>query len=152
MITPFSTELYYRRSTGGVLAQYRRNLAPDTATVLHLLMLLYFFVVNSFVFKIFFQNFFLRLKKKCFQKLKKIKIFKHFFPNFLNLFLFRFFSSKGLTLDASPFTVTQRTFHVSVLWKIWYAASGRNWTFVSCDVESTRLRLILLTSHSTWKV
>ena len=27
----------------------------------------------------------------------------------------------------------QNGLYVSVLWKIWYKASGRNWTLVSCD-------------------
>ena len=28
----------------------------------------------------------------------------------------------------------QNGLYVSVSWKIWYTASGRNWTFVTCDV------------------
>ena len=55
MITSFSTYWYT------VLAQYRRSLAPSTATVLHLLMLLYIFVINIFVFKFFFEHFFVSI-------------------------------------------------------------------------------------------
>ena len=101
----------YWRSTGGVLEQYQRS----TATVLDLLMLLYIFVINIFVLKYFFSKFFL---------------FKILFSEFF----FQIFCSKSFILDASPFTETKRTLYVSVLWKIWYAASGLIWIFVSFDV------------------
>ena len=86
-----------------------------------------------------------------------------FFPQFFNFFFSllshhirnmwkeKVLFSLHFTLDAFPFTETKWYLHVSVLWKIWYAA-GRNWTFVSYDVSSTDLWLILLTSHSTRKV
>ena len=56
--------------------------------------------------------------------------FEFFFPKFFCSTLF----FRSFTLDAFPFTGTKRTLDVCVLWKIWYAAIGRNWTFLSCDV------------------
>ena len=53
-----STKRQYRRSTGGVLAEYWCSigavLAPNTAMVLYLSMFLYIFVINIFVLKFFF--------------------------------------------------------------------------------------------------
>ena len=83
MITSFSTDLQYYDSTGevpgksidpvmvtstvpvlnvGILAEYRSGVLTQyrrsTATVLHLLMLLYIFVINIFVLIYFFSNIF----------------------------------------------------------------------------------------------
>ena len=98
------------------------------------------FFCHNFFLTFFFQIFFFKLFSQNF-------FFQNFFVQHLFSKLNFFF--QGFTLDASPFT---ETLYVSVLWKIWYIASGRNWAFVSCDVKGTILRLILLTSHSPWKV
>ena len=78
------------------------------------------FFPQFFFFTIFFQNFSFKI---CFSNFFS----KNFLPT-----LFQNFFFEGLTLDASPFIETKQTVS-SVLWKIRYTASGRNWTLVSCD-------------------
>ena len=82
----------------------------------------YLNIFSKFVFQYFFPNFF---SEFFYLKFFLTFFFKNFKINFIFQRLYRNFYS---------FTETKRTVYVSVLWKIWYAASGRNWTFVSCDV------------------
>ena len=102
--------------------------ASEAKIVSHWLMFLYILFMNifflKFVSKIFFQFFF-------------YIYFQHFFSKFFFLVFSKTFSNmffESFTLHASPSTETKWTVYVSVLWRIWCAASDRNRTFVSCYV------------------
>ena len=88
--------------------------------------------------EIFFSLFCLLRHKNhvIFKFFSQIFFFKIWFLRALHSMLFRLQRQNGL--------------YVYVLWKIWYTASGRNWTLVSCD--KVLLWFILLTSHSAWKL
>ena len=77
-----------------------------------------FFCQNLFS-KFFFQHFFLKFFCKIFSP--------NLFPT-----VFKFFFLKAL-LSMPPRLQRQNGRYVSVLWKIWFTASGRNWTLVLCD-------------------
>ena len=117
---------------------------------------IFFNFLPKFFPEIFFQNFF---SKFFFPKF----FFDIFFSNFfLTIFFPKFFLLRAL-LSMPPRLQRQNGLYVSMLWKIWFTASGRNWTFVLCDkvllfggtdkvllFEGTDK--VLLTSHSTRKV
>ena len=105
-----------------------------------------FFLWKCFfkIFQIYFSIFFVKI---FFSHL----FFKIFSPNFFfqtfffQNFVFQIFSSQFFfqlfckifflraLLSIPPRLQRQNKLYVSVLWKIWFTASGRNWTLVLCD-------------------
>ena len=85
------------------------------------------FFQNFFV-KTFFPNFFFKFLSQNF-------CYKIFSQNFCFKILFQIFFPKffWVLLSMPPRLYRLNRLYVSVLWKIWYTASGRNWTLVSCD-------------------
>ena len=78
------------------------------------------FFFQNFFFNIFFPNFFFQIfSLQCF--------FLNFFSDFLKSFFFWGFHSMPPRLQR------KNGLYVSVSWKIWFTASGRNWTSVMCD-------------------
>ena len=104
-----------------------------------------FFFQNLFS-KNFFPTFFPNFSFEVFTLDASPKIFfQHFFPKFFFFIFFpNFFFQKFIraffqnfflrALLSMPSRLQRRNgIYLSVLWKIWYTASGRNWTLVSCD-------------------
>ena len=83
----------------------------------------FFFLIlfTTFFFKFFFKIFFTKFVSQNF---------------FINIFFPKYFFQKFFLralLSMPPRLQRLNGLYVSVLWKIWYTASGRNWTLVSCD-------------------
>ena len=88
-----------------------------------------FLFCNLFFRNFFCQNFFNIFFPKFF-----FMIFfpTFFFQNFFSNFFFPNFFLRPL-LSMPSRLQRQNGLYVSLLWKIWYTASGRQWTLVSCD-------------------
>ena len=116
ILIPIKSEWYQIKSRSGIAKRLRlwQALVMTKNTLINVVMN---FCYQYFCFEIFFfQNIFFEI------------FFQIFFSIFFPPFFSKCFFFDSFTLDASPFTKTKRTIYVSVFWKIWYAASGRNWT------------------------